>query len=124
MRIKMHIWDTAGQERFKTITETYYKGAVGVILAYSVTDRKSFQDLENWIHQITEGNQSISKLVVGNKIDCADKEREVSYAEGQALAQRYNTHFIECSAKDNLNIAEIFTSIGKSIKDKLVGSPV
>ena len=120
----MHIWDTAGQERFKTITETYYKGAVGVILAYSVTDRKSFQDLENWIHQITEGNQSISKLVVGNKIDCADKEWEVSYAEGQALAQRYNTHFIECSAKDNLNIAEIFTCIGKSIKDKLVGSPV
>lgn len=76
----MHIWDTAGQERFKNITETYYKGAVGVILAYSVTDRKSFQDLENWIHQITESNQSISKLIVGNKVDCNDKEREVAYS--------------------------------------------
>jgi GTPase SAR1 family protein len=31
-RIKMQIWDTAGQERFKTITETYYKGAAGIIL--------------------------------------------------------------------------------------------
>lgn len=80
VRIKMHIWDTAGQERFKNITETYYKGAVGVILAYSVTDRKSFQDLENWIHQITESNQSICKLIVGNKVDCSDKEREVTYS--------------------------------------------
>ncbi len=31
-KIKMQIWDTAGQERFKTITETYYKGAAGIIL--------------------------------------------------------------------------------------------
>jgi GTPase SAR1 family protein len=45
----MHIWDTAGQERYKTITETYYKGAVGVVLVYSVADRKSFFNLERWI---------------------------------------------------------------------------
>jgi len=50
----MQIWDTAGQERFKTITETYYKGAAGVVLVYSVTDRKSFNNMENWIKQINE----------------------------------------------------------------------
>lgn len=44
-RIKMQIWDTAGQERFKTITETYYKGAAGVALIYSITDRKTFNNL-------------------------------------------------------------------------------
>jgi small GTP-binding protein len=42
LNIKMQIWDTAGQERFKTITETYNKGAAGVIFVYSVSDRKSF----------------------------------------------------------------------------------
>lgn len=45
IKIKMQIWDTAGQERFKTITQTYYKGAAGVVLVYSVTERKSFQSL-------------------------------------------------------------------------------
>jgi Ras-related protein Rab-8A len=54
IKIKMQIWDTAGQERFKTITETYYKGAAGVVLVYSVTDRKSFNNMENWIKQINE----------------------------------------------------------------------
>jgi Ras-related protein Rab-8A len=45
VKIKMQIWDTAGQERFKTITETYYKGAAGVALVYSITDRKTFKNI-------------------------------------------------------------------------------
>lgn len=41
-RLKFQIWDTAGQERYKNVAQTYYKGASGIILAYSVTDQKSF----------------------------------------------------------------------------------
>lgn len=41
-KLKMQIWDTAGQERFKNITQTYYKGASGIVLAYSITDPTSF----------------------------------------------------------------------------------
>jgi Ras-related protein Rab-8A len=41
-RLKMTIWDTAGQDRFQNITTTYYKGAQGVILMYSISDRRSF----------------------------------------------------------------------------------
>lgn len=41
-RLKMQIWDTAGQERFKTITETYYKGAAGIILVYAVDSEETF----------------------------------------------------------------------------------
>lgn len=121
IKIKMQIWDTAGQERFKTITETYYKGAAGVILVYSVTDKKSFQNLENWIKQINESQpESMCKIIVGNKVDCKENERQVSFAEGTALAKKYGVEFVECSAKDNYNIAEIFTAIGKPIKEKLI----
>lgn len=31
-KIKLQLWDTAGQERFRTITETYYNGASGVVI--------------------------------------------------------------------------------------------
>lgn len=51
-KIRMQIWDTAGQERFKTITQTYYKGAMGIIMTYAVNDRETFQSLENWLKQI------------------------------------------------------------------------
>ncbi len=52
VKIKMQIWDTAGQERFKTMTETYYKGAAGVVMVYSITDRKTFNNIESWLKQI------------------------------------------------------------------------
>ena len=44
-KFKMQIWDTAGQERFKNITQTYYKGAAGILMAYSITDPTSFSNI-------------------------------------------------------------------------------
>lgn len=83
IRIRMQIWDTAGQERFKTITETYYKGAAGVVLVYSVTDRKTFNSLENWIKQINDSQpESMCKIIVGNKVDCNQSDRQVTTSEG------------------------------------------
>jgi Ras-related protein Rab-8A len=92
-----------------------------VVLVYSVTDRKSFNNLENWIKQINESQpESMCKVIVGNKVDCKETERQVSFAEGNALATKYGVPFVECSAKDNYNITEIFSTIGKPIKERLV----
>ncbi len=78
-KIKLQIWDTAGQERFRTITETYYNGASGIIVVYSINDRKSFNSVQNWLIQIAEHNgENLSKVIVGNKCDL-NNERAVTY---------------------------------------------
>lgn len=41
-RVKCQLWDTAGQERFRTITETYYKGASGIVLVLFSTNAGLF----------------------------------------------------------------------------------
>jgi len=46
--VKLQIWDTAGQERFRTITTAYYRGAMGILLVYDVTDEKSFNSMYLW----------------------------------------------------------------------------
>ena len=33
----LQLWDTAGQERFKSVTKSYYKNAVGVIIVFDLT---------------------------------------------------------------------------------------
>lgn len=70
MKLKLQIWDTAGQERFKNITQTYYKGAGGIILVYSVTDEQSFDNVEKWMHQIADNTSpDVKKILVANKSD-------------------------------------------------------
>ena len=44
-QIKLQIWDTAGQERFRTITQSYYRSAHGVILTYDITKEESFRNI-------------------------------------------------------------------------------
>ncbi len=46
-RVKLQIWDTAGQERFRTITTAYYRGAMGILLVYDVTDERSFNSMKH-----------------------------------------------------------------------------
>ena len=67
-QIKLQIWDTAGQERFRTITQTYYKNAMGIVLAYDVTDENSYNDISKWMQQIdTHASENVAKILIGNK---------------------------------------------------------
>ena len=47
-------------------------------------------------------------FIWGNKIDMR-RERVISTEEGLITAEKYNAWFIETSAKDNINIEELFT---------------
>lgn len=42
------LWDTAGQEEFDAITKAYYRGAQACVLAFSMTDRDSFEAIHSW----------------------------------------------------------------------------
>ncbi|CAH1418253.1 unnamed protein product [Lactuca virosa] len=119
-RIKLQIWDTAGQERFRTITTAYYRGAMGILLVYDVTDESSFNNIRNWIRNIEQhASDNVNKILVGNKADMDESKRAVPTAKGQALADEYGIKFFETSAKTNLNVEQVFFSIAKDIKQRL-----
>lgn len=117
-KIKLQIWDTAGQERFKTITTTYYRGAMGIMLVYDITNAKSFDNIATWIRNIEEhANEDVVKMIVGNKCDMEDR-RIISVEKGQDIGRHNNISFMETSAKTNVNIEKAFYEMAKKILDK------
>jgi Ras-related protein Rab-1A len=106
--VKLQLWDSAGQDRFKAITKNYYKGAHGIVLIYDITSELSFMNIKNWISQIREYTNDVKIILVGNKIDLPES-RVISYEEGSRLAKDYKIKFFECSAKNNIGVADIFS---------------
>ncbi len=121
-RVKLQIWvcllvtrcwyskDTAGQERYRTITTAYYRGALGFILMYDITNEESFNAVRDWlvlswyhssnkqcitcsyisqrVTQIKTYSWDNSQVVlVGNKSDL-EAERQVSTERGRNLANQ------------------------------------
>jgi Ras-related protein Rab-8A len=119
-RIKLQIWDTAGQERFRTITTAYYRGAMGILLVYDVTDDKSFHNIRNWIRNIEQhASENVNKILIGNKCDLVDK-KVIDTARGQALADEYGIKFMETSAKNSINVDDSFITLARDIKKRLI----
>ncbi len=70
----MQIWDTAGQERFRTITTAYYRGAMGILLVYDITDESSFANVRNWMRQIDQSAaENVNRILIGNKCDMEEQ---------------------------------------------------
>jgi Ras-related protein Rab-35 len=124
MRIKLQIWDTAGQERFRTITSTYYRGTHGVIVVYDVTNGETFSNVKRWLSEIDQNCDSVQRILVGNK--CEDKENRVVLEEdARRLATAIKVDYYETSAKDNLNVQEMFNAITRQVLDfkRSAGNP-
>ena len=116
---KIQIWDTAGNEQFRSITRTYYKNSVCAIVVYDITRRESFESVINWIEDCKLNSpKTVFMILVGNKSDLNDN-RQVTTEEGEEFATRYGIRFFETSAKDGVNIEEIFTESIQFIANRI-----
>ncbi len=74
---------------------------------YDVTDRNSFNNINNWMVQISQhADLAVNKILIGNKADMLDS-KVVSTEEAQALADKYGIPFFECSAKAGIKVPEV-----------------
>lgn len=105
------LWDTAGQEEYDAITRTYYKGAGACILAFSTTDRASFDAISSWHSKVQDECGNIVMVLVQNKVDLMDnaamESREVEY-----LAKKLKLKLYRTCVKDDLNVSEVFQYLG------------
>jgi len=108
----LEILDTAGTEQFASMRDLYIRNGQGFVIVYSITNHQTFQDIKTMREQITrvKGTDRVPLLLVGNKVDL-EHQREVATMEGLALAQAWNCPFIEASARNKMNVNEVFAEI-------------
>lgn len=113
-KVKAQIWDTAGQERYRAFSSTYYAGAHGAVIVYDIANRKSFDNIENWLQAINNHVDiyKMTVMLVGNKRDL-DQLRQIQTTEGQDLARKNNFFFMETSAllDGELKVSKAFTTV-------------
>ena len=130
-KVKIQVWDTGGQQRYRPILASCYRGALGVIIVFDVTNKMSFKNISQWLVEVEEfapdcqlprilvssGCSHLTltpRLQVGNKADLVDR-REVEYELAKEFAAINNIPYIETSVigRSNINV-----SLGSATQQK------
>ncbi len=53
-KVKVQVWDTGGQQRYRPILASCYRGALGVIIVFDVTNKMSFNNVKQWLDEVDE----------------------------------------------------------------------
>ena len=116
----LEILDTAGTEQFTAMRDLYMKTGQGFVLVYSIIAQSTYNDLDPIHDQIVRvrDTDDVPIVVVGNKCDL-ESQRIVSQDDGKALAEKYGADFIEVSAKAEIRVNDIFTTLIKKIDQKV-----
>ena len=118
--VKLNIWDSAGQERFRTIVNTYYRGAHGIIVVYDTTDRDSFDHLQDWLSDVSElAEPNARKMLVGTKVDIDGAGRHVPKDAIASLSAAIKVPYIETSSKTGLNVEQAFNQMTAMLLEEM-----
>lgn len=134
----LEVLDTAGQEEYTALRDQWVRDGEGFVLVYSISSRSSFKRIQRYHNQIVRVKESTASsptypgsplsaspsasrtpfcpvVLVGNNCDRVT-EREVSTAEGHALAKEIGCEFLEASVKNCINVEKAFYDVVRMIR--------
>merc|ERR1719486_918255 len=112
---KIDFWDTAGQEQFNKLHASYYFQANACVLAFDITRKITYKNLEMWYKEMRLHCPDIPVICIANKVD-----------SDQAMAKKkfqfpatHNLPFFVVSAADGTNVVRVVReAINLAIKNK------
>ncbi|MFX0123839.1 MAG: GTP-binding protein [Candidatus Hodarchaeota archaeon] len=128
--LRYQIWDLAGQPRFKVVSDLYYRGAVGALCFFDITNHESFANLMEWINSYwnLNGEGKRPLIIIGAKCDLRNHPNvpePVPAQHGFEFADKltksvqkthdFNIFYVETSAKENINVEKAFHLLGTEI---------
>ena len=116
--IKLILLDAAGQERYHSIASSCFKVSNGAVIAFDLTDKRSFDNILKWLNMIKEiANCPIA--LFGCKCDLIE-QRKISKEEIEQFSKEYNLHYFETSSLQNYNVKESIETFANEIYEYLL----
>ena len=126
--VKLHVWDTAGQERYKSLTASYFRGAMGVLVCYDASSPyDQVKPVRRWLQIIDKAaDEDTTIMLVGTKLDkcqgyngiTGEQYTDDSVCTMEALAEELDIPCTLTSSLQNVNVKSAFVEIVHDIKAK------
>jgi len=112
---KIDFWDTAGQEQFNKLHPSYYFQANACVLAFDVTRKVTYKNLETWYKEMRIYCPDIPVICIANKVDA-----DLSMVEKKfSFSSKHKLPFFFVSAADGTNVVRVVQeAIKLAIKNK------
>mmetsp|Transcript_77133 Transcript_77133/g.121810 ORF Transcript_77133/g.121810 Transcript_77133/m.121810 type:complete len:188 (+) Transcript_77133:35-598(+) len=112
--MRINIWDLGGNSEFLEVREEFYKESQAGILAFDVTARKSFQNLETWLGEARRyGSGDLQFVVVALKVDAGP--RVVNEQAARDWAKGKGFVYFEVSAALGKNVDAPFKELASRV---------
>ena len=104
--ITLIIWDIEGNTAIEKARSSYLIGTHGFIYVFDVSRPETFENLDEEKAYLEKHHPDIPFVIVGNKVDLISSEERTTNFSGSTFEKCSFT-----SAKEGVNVAEIFTEI-------------
>ena len=112
--VSLEIFDTVGQPDYRAVNKIFMKNTDIALIIYDITNRKSFEELTNWIYSVNQSNNNKNVIfgIAANKSDLYE-QKVVNKKEGEKFAEDNDALFFETSAKDYDSVENVFLTLSE-----------
>jgi small GTP-binding protein len=138
-QINLQLWDCAGQEDYARLRPLSYPGTDVFLLCFSLVSPTSLDNVPNmWVPEIQTHCPGVPFVLLGTKSDLRDAMQQnpddfrgnpevepIPTASGQAMRDKIKAVcYMECSAKLQYNLKEVFEEAVKVVLNPPQSAPV
>jgi small GTP-binding protein len=116
--VHFSLWDFAGEHKFRQLFPAYCSGASGALILFDLTNKETFDDLNDWVQLINNASDNIVKILVASKADL-ETERQISSDKAMDFLTKNKLDvYLETSAKTGKNVDAVFSRMAELIVNK------
>lgn len=123
--VKIAIWDTPGTDKNRSMQQLSLRKTEVLLLVFDVTSKESFKQIEEYYYPMAHDYIPDAYFVlIGNKNDCAQKDRQVTKEEiNQWRNDHGNIRYVTTSAETFSNISHLLLDLARYLQKRAVQDP-